>query len=463
MHRTIAIAALLAAAPLLPAQQAPAPAAGEVLSCDDEKLEAALADLKKEAQEQNSPRAARQVYLRYDFAGHRPQAEAWAQRFVSMLTEMAGRGNVNAMMNLAYLYLQGDPVVPADREKALVWLKAAEAGENAGACILLAHVYAADNDMQGVNASYRHAFAIYEKRAAAGDVKAKLAMADLLFNGLGVQEDRDRAVDIYKELAKHDDPTALSELFRIFSTYSKSEAGTRKAFEYARRLADLGDTRMAYLMYCELKRGRYMDKDEEAAAKYLEASLKEPSPFPEALYQKGWDAETAGNNAEAILFYERAVQLNHDRARTRLGLLWLHGAQGDEGRERGRVLLEESATTYNSPFSAYELARHYAQTGDSAKADDWYIKSSERGYAPAMARRGLLHLNPFSPVEWSPTLAYRWWKQGERGQDPTCTRYLNLYLYLFIPLLVVLVFTLPLLILRKAKRKQRGADPTPRP
>ena len=463
MLRTTVITALLAAAPLLPAQQepaqqAPAPQepAPEVtqasLRCDDEKLEAALADLKKEAEENGgSPRAARQVYLRYDFAGHRPQAEAWAQRFIAMLTEKAGQGNPKAMLNLAYLYLQGDPVVPADADKAMLWLKSAEAAEDSAACIMLAGIYTAQNKPEEAAKAYRHAFAIYEKRAAQGNTACKLRMADMLYQGMGVQRDADRAVKIYEELAEKDDPTAIAELFRI---YVKTPDSLPKALGYARRLADAGDAKMAYLMYCELTRGNNLEHDETAAAKYLETATKEPHPFPEALYQKGWDAEGAGDAQGAIPFYERAITMGHDRARTRLALILMNGAQGDEGRERGLKLLMQSATEFNSPYSAYELALYYTQTGDSAQADEWYIKASERGYAPAMARRGTLHLIPFSPVEWNPTLAYRWWKQGDRAGEAACTRCINLYLYLFIPLLVVLVCTAPLLLIRTlAKRK----------
>ena len=452
MLRAFIITVLLAAAPLLPAQEE------RPLSCDDAKLEEALADLKKEAEENGgSPRAARQVYLRYDFAGHRPQAEAWAQKFISMLTEKSSQGNPKAMLNLAYLYLQGDPVVPADADKAMMWLKSAEAAEDSAACIMLAGIYNTQNKPEEADKAYRHAFAIYEKRAAEGNTACKLRMADMLFQGMGVQRDADRAVKIYEELAEQDNKTALTELFRIYSKNSKTEKGMRKTMEYARRLADMGDAKMAYLMYCELMHGQFVEKDETSAAKYLQDAVKEPYPYPEALYQMGWDAEMDKRPADAKPYYERAITMGHDRACTRLGRLLLLGLLGEDGRERGLKMLENSAIQHNSPFSAYELALYYNREGDSAQADEWYIKASDRGYVPAMGRRGFLHLNPFSPVEWSPTLAYRWWKQGERAEDPTCIRYINIYLYVFIPLLVVLVCTLPLLLLRSVVKRKKAA------
>ena len=447
MLRALLITALLACTPLLPAQEPP-------LSCDDAKLEEALADLKKEARENGgSPRAARQVYLRYDYAGHREQALAWADVFIRLLEEKAAQGNPRAMTNLAHIFMQGDTVVPANREKAVKWLQAAEQKEMPGACVILGSIHAADGRMEEAHKSFSHAYAIYEKRAAEGDEDAMLKQADMLFRGMGAKQDPDRAVAIYKQLAEKDNATALMELYRIYSANAKSDKGMRIAMGYAARLADKGDTRMAYLVSCELKRGKYLDKDEQAAAKYLQAAIKEPRPFPEALYQMGWDTEQAGNSAAAIPYYERAILLNHDRAPVRLGAILLNGAQGEEGRARGLKLLEDTATRLRSPFAAYELALHRMRAGEPDQADTWYIKASEYGYAPAMARRGMLHLNPFSAVEWSPTLAYRWWKQGARAGDPACSRCINLYLYLFIPLLVILTFSAPLL-LRRILRKR---------
>ena len=447
MLRTLLTTALLACAPLLPAQQ-------NSLSCDDAKLEEALADLKKEARENGgSPRAARQVYLRYDYAGHREQALAWADVFIRLLEEKAAQGNPHAMTNLAHIYMQGDTVVPADREKAVKWLQAAGEKEMPGACLILGGILAADNRTEEAGKAFAHAYAIYEKRAAEGNADAMLNQADMLFRGMGTKQDPDRAVAIYKQLAEKDNAQALSELFRIYSANAKTDKGMRIAMGYATRLADKGDTRMAYLVSCELLRGKYLDRDEQAAAKYLQAAIKEPQPFPEALYQMGWNTEQAGNTTGALPYYERATLLNHDRAPVRLGVLLLNGARGEEGKARGLQLLEDTATRRQSPFAAYELARHYKLAGEPDQADTWYIKASERGYAPAMARRGMLHLNPFSPVEWSPTLAYRWWKQGAEANDPACSRCLNLYFYLFIPLLVILVFTAPLLLVRILRKR----------
>ena len=455
MLRALFITALLSCAPLLPAQQE-APAAPQAnLSCGDEKLETALADLKKEALENGgSPRAARQVYLRYDYAGHREQALAWADLFVKMLKDMAARGNAQAMSNLGHLYLQGDPVVPADREQAVKWLKLAADKDVTWACTMLGRIYAAEKQPEEAHKAFAKAYALYEKRAAEGDEPSMLKQADMLFSGMGTKPDTERSLAIYKQLADKGNTQALAQLFRLYTT-SRTKDGMRTGMEYARKLADKGDTKMAYLVYCELLRGVNMDKDEQAAAKYLQAAVAEPHPYPEALYQKGWDAEEAGNTAEAIPFYERAVLLNHDRAPVRLGVLLRDGAQGEEGRERGLQMLQDAATRLQSPFAAHELALHYDRQGDSAQADNWYIKASECGYAPAMARRGLLHLNPFSPVEWNPTLAYRWWKQGERADDPACKRYLNIYLYLFIPLLVVFVFATPMLLVKFFRKRAK--------
>ena len=72
-----------------------------------------------------------------------------------------------------------------------------------------------------------------------------------------------------------------------------------------------------------------------------------------------------------------------------------------------------------------------------------------------MARRGLLHLDPSSPVVWNPTATYHWWKIGADAGDATCTLYLRLYLYLFTPLLLILIFGLPLYFVHNLAKRRK--------
>ncbi len=107
----------------------------------------------------------------------------------------------------------------------------------------------------------------------------------------------------------------------------------------------------------------------------------------------------------------------------------------------------------NSPRAFYELARYYESVGEQDLADGWYVSASKAGVIEAMARRGLLHLNPFSEVKWSVTSAYQWWRVGAEHGDPTCRLYKNLFIWVFCPLVLVVVFALPIYTVRRLSKK----------
>lgn len=442
MVKPLLLPLFLACAPLLAQDTTAEPAerAADSLSCADEKLEADLQQLKQQAAD--SPYAARQVYLRYGFHGHTEQAKAWAERFIRMLTDMSSRGDAKAMLNLATLYTQGDPTVPADPAKALVWLEAAQAAGNPLASLMLAQRLLQEGKEAEAGKSLALAYNGYSKLAEAGDAKAKEQQAAMLLAGRGTKADPAKAMAMYEELAAAGNREAQVQLFAIYSR-SKDPQRQRHALQLAKTLADQGSTRMAYLVSCEYSRGTILEKNEAESARYLELATAEPTPDSEALYQKGWNAEHAGDTAAATAAYERAVSLGHDRSRVRLGAIKL---ATPATQVEGLQLLTTSATDHQSPFAAHELAEYHRRAGNTAEADNWTILASDRGYVPAMARRGMLHLNPFSPVDWSPTLAYRWWKQGDSAGDPACSRCIILYLYIAIPVLVALAFFIPLLI-----------------
>jgi TPR repeat protein len=122
----------------------------------------------------------------------------------------------------------------------------------------------------------------------------------------------------------------------------------------------------------------------------------------------------------------------------------------------GLKILQYADSGLESPFAPYELGRYYDSVGESALADEYYITASNRGYPAAMARRGLLHLNPSSSLSWNPTATYHWWKLGADAGDTTCTLYLRLYLYLFTPLLLILIFGLPLYFVHNVVKKRQS-------
>ena len=422
------------------------PLAAEPLVSDDAQLEANLTELKADA-ESGNPGATRQVYLRYALQGHMEQARAWAQKFVSQLKEKAKAGDAKAAWLVGRTYMTGDSYVKPDNEEALRWFtQASEAGEPSAAYIIGELLTKAGNPADA-RVAYARAYALYKKQAESGNAEALYWQGFMEHSGLGIPAQQKEGL---AHMARAAEQGCIPAAYQLFKTYTKGmgvPANEAESFRYARMLADQGgDAQMAYVVADALLNGKGVEKDEKTALTYLEQAAAQN--IPAAIYHIGWRNQEAGKAEEALADYRRAASMGHADAAVQAGTMMLYGKGVEKDESTGLNYLQRAAEQLRSPFAPYELALYYDKVGESDMADDYYIMASDRGLAAAMARRGLLHLIPFSGLRWGPTETYRWWREGSNAGDATCTLYLRLYLYVFIPLVLLLVFGLPILLVR---------------
>ena len=422
------------------------PLAAETLSCDDTSLESHLSELKS-ASESGNPAATRQVYLRYTLHGHTEQARAWAEKYVSQLKEKAHAGDAKAAWLLGRAYMTGDDYVKPDNAEAIRWFtQASDAGEPSAAYINGELLTKAGNTGDA-RVAYARAYSLYKKEAESGNADALYWQGYMEQNGFGVPVQQAAGIEHMEQAAEQG---SLPAAYQLFKTYTKGlgiPADDTKSFHYARLLADKGnDAQMAYVVADALLKGKGTPKNEPAALPYLEKAAEQN--IPAAIYHVAWRKQEAGKHAEALADYRRAASMGHADAAVQAGTMMLYGKGVDKDEEIGLNYLRRASEQLRSPFAPYELAKYYDELGETELADDYYITASDRGLAAAMARRGLLHLVPFSGLRWGPTETYRWWREGSNAGDKTCTLYLRLYLYVFIPLVLILVFGLPILLVR---------------
>ncbi len=422
------------------------PLSAESLSCDDATLESKLTELKADADSGN-PGATRQVYLRYAVNGHMEQARAWADKYISQLKEKAGAGDAKAAWLVGRDYMTGDSYLKPDNAEAIRWFTiASEAGEPSAAYIIGELLTKAGNPADA-RVAYARAYALYKKAAESGNADALYWQGYMEQNGLGVPIQQKEGIARMEQAAEQGSLPAAYQLFKSYTKGLGTPEDAAKSLHYARILADKGgDAQMAYVVADALLTGKGTAKDEAAALPYLERAAAQN--IPAAIYHIGWRLQEAGKNAEALAEYRRAASMGHADAAVQAGTMMLYGKGVDKDESAGLNYLRRAAEQLRSPFAPYELAKYYDSVGESELADEYYIMASDRGLAPAMARRGLLHLIPFSALRWGPTETYRWWREGSNAGDETCTLYLRLYLYVFIPLVLILVFGLPILLVR---------------
>lgn len=437
MKHTWILAALLAL-PLL---------AADNLSCADERMENSVAQLKTEA-EKGDAYSQRQLYLRYALKGHSVQAAAWADKLIANLTEKGNAGDQKAMWMLARLFMTGDEVIPADAQRSIDWFNRLSAAGEPSAAYILGDLYTKQNSHEAAKSAYAKAYAAYSTLAAGGDNEALYWQGFMELNGLGCQQNTAAGITHLEQAAAAGTLPAAYQLFKVYTQGLGTAADEAKALTYAEQLATQGkDAQMAYVAADAYLKGKGTPKNEAKGQQYLNQAVA--AQVPAALYHHAWMLQEAGKHEEALAAYRSAALQGHADAAVKAGSMLIFGEGVEADSAEGLKILQYADSMLESPFAPYELGRYYDSVGEGALADEYYITASNRGYPAAMARRGLLHLDPTSSLTWNPTATYHWWKLGADAGDETCTLYLRLYLYVFTPLLLILLFGLPLYFVRQ--------------
>lgn len=425
-----------------------AAAAEPAYDSDDLKLEGMLAVYKDNADEGDLA-AMRQIYLHYGFAGKQEQAQAWAQKFLDTLRGRAEQGDVAAMADLGRAYLAGDACITPNPVQAAAWLSRASAQGDAPSAYMLGEMLTQQNNEADAKVAYARAYGLFRQRAENGDRDALYWQGYMELRGVGTEKP-EHPDALLRSMVGEEHLPAAYQLFK----YAAEQGDNETALLCARLLADKGqDPQMAYYVATAAYEGKGMEPDSALADRYLQQAVD--AGMPAALYHRAWQLEEAGKNEEAFRLFSEAAAAGHEHAPVKAGAMLLEGRGCEQDEATGLQYLQRAAEVQQSPFAAWELARHYAAIGERGLADSYIISASDRGLDAAMARRGLLHLIPASGVDWSPTEAYRWWTRGADSGDADCRLYLRLYLYLFIPLLVLLVFAGPMLAARLLLKREK--------
>ncbi len=410
-------------------------------------VESSLDTLKKDATAGDAY-SARQLFMRYASSGNLEEAKKWSERYEEILTDKAKAGDTKAMLRLAACYLQGSDMFPLNKEQGLLWFSNASAAGEASAAYILAELYKDEEDKTISQAHYARAFELYQAQLSKNELDADalywLGMMNL--QAQGTELNTDAGIAHLEKAAQLKNRWAYTQLFKLFTDGVLTPKDAKRATDNAETLAtDFNDALMAYATANAYYKGEGREKDEEKFQLYLEQACA--GNIADAIATKAHLLEQKGTVEEAIPFYQQAASMGQEQALTRLGVLMLKGEGIEKDAEQGIALLTTASERFNSQHAPLELAYYYAAAGEQDLADYWYVVASDRGVAQAMSRRGLLHLNPYTDLDWNPTLAYRWWKAGSDAGDPTCSQYINIFIFGFIPLVLIICFLGPIFLL----------------
>lgn len=203
--------------------------------------------------------------------------------------------------------------------------------------------------------------AIYEKQAEQGDVNAMNRLAIAYFNGAGVIENEEKAIEYLKQAAEKGDLYAKRDLGMYYYLGIIVDQNIALGVSLIEEAANAGDPTSQFFMSCFYAEAMPFTKDNAKALEWYEKALAQNQR--NALYNTAtqyYDGTLRKQDyAMAAEYFERAASLGHANANSMLAFCYIEGT----GVEK-----------------------------DVAKAIEYYKKSAELGNRNAFAYLGNLHL-----------------------------------------------------------------------
>ena len=189
-----------------------------------------------------------------------PQAIGW-------FLKAAEGGEATAQYNLALIYARGKDV-PQDYNESLRWLTAAADHDVMPAIMDVASFYLhpPDNRAADVNRAVHY----YEKAAGLGSVPAQTMLGDIFANGADGKPDHARAVTWYRKAAEHGDPGAQFGLALRYAMGQGVPPDLEQAFRLFKAAADQGEPRAQYDLATMYEEGRGTPADAGLAQHYFQ-------------------------------------------------------------------------------------------------------------------------------------------------------------------------------------------------
>lgn len=227
------------------------------------------------------------------------------------------------------------------------------------------------------------------KLAVQGDAAAIRKLADMYFYGEGVEEDNEKAIELYLKLADQNDSEVNRRIGVCYSCLEDYE----KAVEWYLKAAEQGnDEAQCNLGTCYYS-GEGVEEDTEKAIEWYLKSAEQGNADAQRYLGDIYDEEE--DYESAIKWYTKAAEQGNDEAQSCLGIFYFQG-KGVEKNLEEAVKWYTKAAEQGNAVAQFNLANRYSFGGgveqDEETAVKWYTKAAEQGIPNAMCSLGYHYL-----------------------------------------------------------------------
>lgn len=293
-------------------------------------------------------------------------------------TIAAEQGHLEAIKNLAWFYLEGKGI-EKDVQKAITLLKPIAVQNDIWSAVRLGDIYHHNNsDIQDNELAFKY----YEIAANLGDGEAKYELYNFYMQGIYVEVNQDKALDLLIQSANLGYPPALYCLGEVYEYGNTVEPDIDKALHYYNLAAE--------------------QENVEALAKLG------------YLYEIGEKVQQ--DYAKAKTFYQRASNLNDCVSQFNLALMYMYSKGVDQNYTEAYRWLLKSANQGDT--NAEYMLGQYFRDGlngkpNFQKAVDWFRKAAKKDHIEAQMCLAELYLKGQGVAE-SKNKAIEWYRHAEK-------------------------------------------------
>lgn len=322
-------------------------------------------------------------------------------RAVHWFRKAAIAGDCSAQKRLGDCYRSGQGL-PKDYRLAVHWYgKAAEQGDfeaqqalvrcyKTGGTNLKKDLTTAQSlaSRYGIKLSRENITELLKESATNGSIPSQLRLADMLFYGKGIAQDKTEAVFWYERAASQNNPEAQYSLARCYADGEGTAKSPENAFYWYEKAAENGHCDAINNLACCYYNGNGAAKIPQKAAELYHKAAEIGNAV--AQYNYGECCYNGigmiKNPGEAALWYKKSAAQGNPDAQYSLGWCHYHGEGVKQDFSAAKRLFELSAQQRN-PHAQLALGYCYlnGQGTDRnyAKAAEWFNKAAARGLSEA--------------------------------------------------------------------------------
>lgn len=318
----------------------------------------------------------------------------------------AGLGDVEAQVRLAKLYAEGHGL-PRDEEKSLFWYGEAARQGHAGAQRYLA--------FEAYSLTWAEMARWRQKLADQGDVRAKYLLGDMYAKGIGVPQDKAKALYWFRSAADQEYDSAQFMLGDMYAAGDGVPQDKAEAACWYRKAAEQKNVRAQWRLGNMYAAGEGVPQDKAEAAAWLRKAAEWNNRAQWQLGVMYAAGDGVPQDTKTALDWLRSA-VEHGIGYE--GLVYF-SAQG-EPKDKSRAInwLREFVKTRDRDDTRLYSDILYSGNSDMAQnmaeAVDWLRKTAEQGFVEAQYILGRMYADASEPPDTAE--AIRWYRMAaEQG------------------------------------------------